>query len=286
MPYALPEALDPKNTKSKLLCDYLDSTPAMKKLFNPVVVAAKKLDPLFCNNITEFSADTLEEIGQLLQSITAAEAPLAEFLEASSKFRIKFTPLSKAADTQKMAIAALKGLTELDQDGARMQNNLKNARVLFTGKRIKLVGLRGLKLDDVLSNAKLLVAFRAHCKEELSENALDYLVDYASDKVPKTLADADEQLKRLDLANISGGVNTKLTDAIDLFKTDLEFSVTDSLKSQLKEMDKTDIDMSPDSLWSDWETSWKNAYLELHTLLKKDTLSRFCSSKEAAKAIA
>lgn len=286
MPYALPEALDPKNTKSKLLCDYLDSTPAMKKLFNPVVVAAKKLDPLFCNNITEFSADTLEEIGQLLQSITAAEAPLAEFLEASSKFRIKFTPLSKVADTQKMAIAALKGLTELDQDGARMQNNLKIARVLFTGKRIKLVGLRGLKLDDVLSNAKLLVAFRAHCKEELSENALDYLVDYASDKVPKTLADADEQLKRLDLANISGGVNTKLTDAIDLFKTDLEFSVTDSLKSQLKEMDKTDIDMSPDSLWSDWETSWKNAYLELYTLLKKDTLSRFCSSKEAATAIA
>lgn len=286
MPYALPEALDPKNTKSKLLCDYLDSTPAMKKLFNPVVVAAKKLDPLFCNNITEFSADTLEEIGQLLQSITAAEAPLAEFLEASSKFRIKFTPLSKAADTQKMAIAALKGLTELDQDGARMQNNLKNARVLFTGKRIKLVGLRGLKLDDVLSNAKLLVAFRAHCKEELSENALDYLVDYASDKVPKTLVDADEQLKRLALANISGGVNTKLTDAIDLFKTDLEFSVTDSLKSQLKEMDKTDIDMSPDSLWSDWETSWKNAYLELYTLLKKDTLSRFCSSKEAATAIA
>ncbi len=288
MPYVFPDALNPKNTKSKLLWDYLDSTPAMKKLFSPLVIAAKKVDPLFNNNITEFSADTLEEIDKLLKSITEADAPLADLLEASSKFRIKLMPLSKAADTQKMAIAALKGLTELDQDGARMEDNLKSARVMFTNQRIKLAGLRGLKLDDVLSNAKLLVAFRAHCKEELAENALDYLLDYASAsaKVPKTLTDADEQFKRLEAANISGGLSEKIPEAIDLFKTDLEFSVTDDLKSQIKEMDKTDIDVAPDSLWSDWETTWKNAYLELYTLLKKDTLNRFCNSEAAAKAIA
>lgn len=72
MSYQLPEYLNGKSTKSRALSDYLGAKEQAKLLgvFNQLVGTAKKIKPLFFNNVSEFadkSDDDISEYHETLQ---------------------------------------------------------------------------------------------------------------------------------------------------------------------------------------------------------------------------
>ena len=291
MPYQLPEYLNGKSTKSRALSDYLGAKEQAKLLgvFNQLVGTAKKIKPLFFNNVSEFADKSDDDISEYHETLQKQRALLDEAQEIADTFRVKIAPLSKSKDAsiKEVGVNTIKGLDELDKGLSSMQERIDSAASNIAMERARRSGLTKLKFIDVLKNKKLSDAFAAFAKRSYCGDEYSYLTIYAKKKVPKTLSEADDQWKLAVDCNPTSEMKYWFEDISTILNA-LKIQPNKSLKACLAEIDDDnlrEIEMSADDIWNGWVEHWEAAYRNVYNMLLRSGFPEFCTSAEARDAL-